>query len=470
MGQPILLPNVPYRDFSTGMVNEVANALLPVSAARLVANFHLDVIGKLIQRNGTTRLGNDVSPGDTILGLFNFVNSAGTVRQVIAGAGSSVFNFSDPNWIAVRGGLTPNRKQRFTQFVDLVFMVNGAESLATWNGVAGAFGATNTAGAPVARYIESFKNRVFLGSLSGAEDRIQYSSINNGDTITWPSTNFIDVNRKDGENITGLKRNGNLLIIFKENSLYRWDGRSVDADLVTDVGTTSQESVANAKGFTFFFNPRGIYLTQGGFPVEISRPVDRWIRGMSAGFYDDVAGWTDRDHYYCHIGTTTVDGTTFTNAGLVYTISKKSWHAYTFADDFRVFTVRRAVDGTLTILGGDTNGAVQTMLSGNTDNGDPIVYEFESKEFEYDSRGSLKTITDAAAYSTVAGPTSFGVRADGRSDVHPFGQLSGPVSRFRGVDISGRFFSFKLWGSNTGTPVELDGFEVIAANSQGFID
>lgn len=455
-------------DLSGGMMSNVSDHLLPNNTAKLSVNLNYDVIGEATQRNGTTQLGNTLA--GICKGLFQFINSDGTLNRLVSVFSNTVYYFNGTSWVTTENVAT-SEKVRFTSFLNLIFRVGGGDTTKTWNGNAGSgWGLVNVSGAPIGKFIETFKDRMYISGNSTYPDRLYFSSISStSGTITWTtSTDFLDVNPEDGNNITGLKKISNLLLIFKERTMYRWNGSSTDAEVVVDIGTPSQESIASAKGMVFFFNPQGIYVTNGGYPTELSRPVANFIKGMSASFYTEVAGFCDDDHYYCSIGNSTVNGITFSNVWLCYTISTQTWYAYSFADSFRF--LRSYVDtiGTVNYVGGDTDGMVQYIFDGTTDNGTPINYEYQTKEWSFVSPNCVTQISKMGVMVENGVGSQWMYNSD-KQGFKTLGEVKDRSTILKGLNIKGNQIAFKLAGSNRYTPIKFTGYEFIDYLSEGYV-
>jgi hypothetical protein len=123
----------------------------------------------------------------------------------------------------------------------------------------------------------------------------------------------------------------------------------------------------------------------------------------------------------------------------------------------------------ITYVGGDTSGNVQTLLSGNTDNGTAIQFEYETKEFEFESRASTKVLQEFAIFMTNGAGSTVSVSEDG-GVFKPAGQIRGLVTHLRNLNKRGHYFKGKVHGSNKATPVVLDGYEFVAVQSLGYLD
>ena len=456
------------RDLSGGMVSFASDVLIPDNAAKFSMNFHFDVVGKATQRDGTTLLGDVVSSTHDCQGLFQHI--AGGTNRLLSVFNGVVYAYNGTTWSSTNTVSSASAKVRFADFIGYAFQVGGGSSPASWDG--GSWGSTNLSGAPTTTLLAPYKDRLYLAGNSTYPDRVFFSSIVSlSNTITWnQNTQYFDVNPDDHGNITALAVTSNVLLILKRHATYRWNGSGL-FQLEGDAGTTSQESVALSPrgGLAFFFNENGVYMTNGGYNMEVSRPIYDWVKAVDPTYYESVAGFCDADHYYCSVGDITKDGRTFSNVWFVYTLSSKNWGIYSFADSFRVLTRRQAADGTITYVGGDTDGAVQTLFSGTTDNGAAIAYEHRSKRFEFGSRATTKEIKRMATFTEPAVGATFSIDADGRG-FKTVGQAKNPVSFIDSVNVGGRGLTFKMMGTNKGTPVVYEGFELIDWENDGYVN
>lgn len=188
---------------------------------------------------------------------------------------------------------------------------------------------------------------------------------------------------------------------------------------------------------------------------------------MSPANYSSVSGYCDQDHYYCNIGNVTKDGRTYTNVWIVYTISSQVLAVYSLGANFKAMTKYVTTSGAVTYVGGET-ALVHTLMSGNTDNGTPITWEWESKELEFDSRGTNKSISKIAAYMASGGGGVLQMRRDDGS-FYTVGECSKDINIFKTENFNFNVTRLKMSGTNTATPIALHGIEVIDGVSKGFV-
>jgi len=268
-------------------------------------------------------------------------------------------------------------KARFAQFLNLTWMVNGAngDPVATYDGVT--FGTTQVpASFPKGDYIQAgFEGRVWVANKG--EDIVYYTDIVQ---FTPPSTyvltfdaatNFIkNFSPQNGESITGLFVVPRALLIFKQNHIYRvYGASSVDAYPAYNVGTYSQESIVQTKDGVYFHHSSGFYkFAYDSEPVEISRRVIDFVRAISRTNYENITGVYDGfDNIEWAVGSVVVEGVTYSNCVMRYTISTQVWTIYDYMGGAITAMIRYDNGTTIDSYVGNASGKLGLMGSGNTD-------------------------------------------------------------------------------------------------------
>lgn len=476
---------VQYNDLSGGMVTQVSDDLLPQNTATLSINLQYDVIGDVTQRSGTSLLGSQVSAGNGCDGLAQFISSDLTKNRLVAAFGGTNYAFDGASWSGIGGGMTPGIAVRYTSFWNNLYRVGGGQGTYSWNGSGSMNGVT---GSPTGKYIMPYKQRLYIAGDPTYPNRLWFSTIAdfNG-SFTFDTTNlseqYIDfTSGRANDVITGLGKISNLLIIFLNNVIYRWNGSSTDPEVIIDVGCSSQDSVVNSKGLIYFFNPSGFFTTDSGYPQEISRPIYDWIQGIDPANYGKIYGGQDADHVYWFVGDVTLTkvkrdsslatGRTFKNVCIVYTISSKNWYVYSYANNLRFLYSYTGTDNAVSLVGGDTLGNVLKLNTGTTDyvstGNSPIFYEWESKEEFFGSRSETDQINQMAWFMDNGKGAQVSVSSEGKP-FETIGQITDRVTMFPAVNTKGHFFQFRLAGANIGSPIVFTGFEIFDATNLGYV-
>ncbi len=471
--------NVDFMDHSSGMFDSVsvADAIMPVNSVRHAVNVEFGrPRGAISQRRGTTVLGDQAGAGGAdIKGLYNFRSQNGTDSKLLVASNTVIRYLNGSAWTNTITGLTTTLKTRFITFLNRVAFMNGTDQAQAWAGT----GAWETTGGPldIANYPDTkfavlLKSRILAAGNATNPCRIFESSLPSAGAISWTSGyRNTDVFADDGNgNINGLASNGRVVIIFKERAQYRYDGDSLV--FIVNIGTTSHESLCtDDQGVMYFFgqgaNSVGFYASTGGYPQKISRPIQKWIEAIDPDYYDDIAGFTDGNTVRWSIGSVTMDGVIYANAWLVYNISDKTWTTANYTDRFLVFSQYIDSTGNITTVAGDTDGYVQTIDSGNTDNGTGISYECERAPIFFGQRGTTKYIDQLTTHCTDIQGMNVGMRIDGKYNF--IGGINQKNKKFDNLNLRGRKMSPMIFGINSGEPFIFDGFSFPRVIDEGNI-
>lgn len=474
--QPVLRASI-----KSGLITQsaVAENDYPMDAVLESINFHFDIIGQMTLRKGSTLLGNTFS--GNILGLYNFRDSgAGTNNQLIMVNGTIAYYLVNTTWTAKRTGLTSGSKARFSTLLDYVFMVNGTEATAVWDGnPATSFLTTgNAASAPTGKFVENYRARMWIAGNTTYPDRVYYSSTPSAVTtpvVTWDTSvttgQWIDISPSDGENITALHRTKNALLVFKNNHIYNiFSINQVDPDPKFNVGTYSQESVVETKNGVYFHHPTGFYRYNGDVQ-EVSRPIIDIVNNITLANYSKVAGYleSDGDHIRWSVGNVTYGGVTYTNMEVRYTISTQIWTHYSVPTQYLVGASYN--DGTtITTVIGDNSGNIQTINSGVTDNGTEIFYSIIHPSDDVDGLRSTVKIVNTMFFMH-NGMTGANVNYQTPDDIlndfkKPVGQLKNSETGFSNLNVRGRTLKFKISGTSKGQPISYEGYQILQGTSQ----
>ena len=379
-------------DFSGGCQIRSNKYLMKQNQVIRAQNVISETLGSFTKRKGYTQLGNVMTVGKDILMNAEFQYGTTPTRKHIAvcnaASESEVYVLSGSTWGQQAQNLTAGAKARGTDFVDYFFLVNYSDATRSYSGSAWST-STNVTSAPKAKYVESYSDRLYLGycDVGGTDypSRVYYSSLTASDeTITWDTTNdWFPVETNDGDHITALAKNKTYLIIFKENSMFRYNGTLGVKNLKAiswNLGAVSQESVVIDENLILFYSRKGVCVYTGGEPKIISRAIQPIIDRVNQSNLGDISAGISGDIYYCYVGTLTSalpgDSAALEKVMLVYDISQNIWTYFTLADEPTAFGEYTS-SGEKLLSFGDSNGEVFTLNSGTTDDGTAIATNIE---------------------------------------------------------------------------------------------
>lgn len=462
---------------------QLNDTVAPENAIELAVNMNFDRIGAIQTRLGISTYASALAGAIIAFGTLSIQATA--VRRLLAQVADDIFSWDGATWTTVRG-LSGSTKARFSQFLNLTFMVNGNSTIAGTDNPASfdgtTFGTTNVpASLPKGDYIQAgFEGRIWVADK--ALDRLYYTDIvqpvGAGYVITANTPcDFIEkFSPQDGQSITGLFRIQKALLVFKQNNIYRvYGASSVDPYPAYYVGTYSQESIVQAKDGIYFHHSSGFYkFAYDSQPIEISRRVKDFVDNIQRSNYENVVGIFDgKDAVEWAVGSVTVSGVTFSNCIMRYTISTQVWTIY----DVNTESPKAMVlydDGTNIIpVVGTGTGKVGKLNDGNTDFGLPIIWEFITGWVSFIEQWShVKDLSGMAVYTQNGAGATVQFQKDKQTENEwtDVGTLKQEfMSLFPNMNTNDfNKICFRIKGQSIGDPIIYEGMEFLALQDKGY--
>lgn len=301
----------PVRDLGGGVNQAVSPFLVGPNEMKSVINYDLNQIGALEKVTGYAQHGDDIQ-SDTV-GLSPLYYGSGQQVQIAAadtGAAVDTYKYdsSDGSWDAQSLTLGTGFKCEFAQFLDGLFMVNFNDDTYFYNGSTWST-STNTTNAPKARYVLRYLDRLYLAyvDISGTthNSRVVMSELpDDSYNISWDTSDdglYFDVAPKNGDFITGLGNNFSRLLVFKEETLWRYDTNSL-FQFPGAPGTNNNRTIVNVLDSTVYFHSSGVFGVQGNQVINYSRKVQHIIDGVSSTNLDKLCAYGKGDYYYIYLG------------------------------------------------------------------------------------------------------------------------------------------------------------------------
>lgn len=373
---------IPYPTEGTIRSAQLNDTVCPENSVQLALNMNFDKVGAIQTRPGVATYATTLGGSVTAFGTLGI--QATPSYKLFAQVGTDVSVWNGAAWVSVRT-TTVATKARFSQWLNYTYMANGTDELQASNGgafsaVAGVVPATTM---PVGNFIQAgFDGRIWIGNKTN--DALYYSDIvqftpPSTYTLTYTATNFIkNFSPQDGESMTGLFRVPRALLVFKQNHIFRvYSASSVDPYPAYNVGTFSQESIVQAKDGLYFHHSSGFYhFNYDSQPTEISRRVIDFVKAIPRSSYGNIVGIYDGfDSVKWSVGAVTVEGVTYSNCQMRYTISTQVWTIYDFGSTAITALVMFDNGTTIDQVCGTSTGLVGKLDSGTTDFGSSIYYE-----------------------------------------------------------------------------------------------
>jgi len=472
---------IPYPTEGVIRSAQLNDTVCPENSVQLAINMHFDRIGSMTTRLGVATYATTLAGSVTSFGTLNI---QGGNKRLFGQVAKDISMWNGSTWASVRT-TTVTTKARYSQWLNEIWMVNGNTGDAVQKSAGGVFSAVGVpAGFPKGDFIEAgYDGRVWVADAS--KDTLYYTDIvqfdgtlNTYDALTFTlADNFISkFSPQNGESITGLFRVPKALLVFKENHIYRVYGISnVDPYPAYNVGTFSQESIVQGKDGVYFHHSSGFFkFTYDSQPTEISRRVSDFVKAIPRSAYANVVGVYDGyDAIKWSVGPLTVEGVTYANCQMRYSISTQVWTIYDFASTSITALIRYDNGTTIEQVAGTSTGLVGKLDSGNTDFSTAIYYEFIDRWRSFsDLYGHNKIIRGLAVLSENGGGTLFQYQTD-KDVVNKWKDIAALKSCYTSTfesETTKDFnkIRFRMRGNSTGTPIIFDGIELVSLEDTGF--
>ncbi len=472
---------VPYP--TEGMIRsaQLNDTVTPENSVQLGLNINFDRVGAWQTRLGAQTLYSTRTGSITSFGTLNI---QGGVKKLYSQVGTDISVWTGTVWSTVRTA-TVTTKARFSQWLNRLYMVNGTDALQVSSGstfsAESGFVPSGPAMPATVDFIQAgFDGRIWLASK--LSDALYYSNIVQFSppstyTITYTATNFIStLSSQDGESITGLFRVPRALLVFKQNHIYRvYSATNIDPYPAYNVGTYSQESIVQAKDGLYFHHPSGFYkFNYDGQPTEISKRVIDFVKAIPRSAYENVVGIYDGyDAVKWSVGPATVEGVSYTNLQMRYTISTQIWTVYDFPNN-TITALVNFDDGTnLYQVVGTSIGRVGQLDSGNDDFGVAIPYDFIDRWRSFTEMYSKSKSVSGIMVSSQNGAGALLQYQTQKAGPNVWEDIDTLYEEYDSLfpNASTDDFSiirFRLKGYTSGTQIVFCGIELLSIQDKGF--
>lgn len=231
---------------------DTADQLAENEAVRIY-NAYIRKKGKLEKRSGQSLTGNDIG-ADPIINGFGWKQDNGTKWNFQYTKGV-LYYLNGTTWTALDNAFTASATTMcFIAAKNKVYMCNGVDNIHSFNGSSTTLNSCLTdlgSSIPKSKQLIWWKNYMFSlvdVDLGGTvyPQRVYFSNLNDPDT--WTTANdYFDVNKSDGQPITGGGILEKFLVLFKEKSSFVMTG-SVPSEWRIDGTNNNLQSVENGIG------------------------------------------------------------------------------------------------------------------------------------------------------------------------------------------------------------------------------
>lgn len=195
------------------------------------------------------------------------------------------------------------------------FAGNGENILQSWAGGSGTWGTVANSPKAASLCVTASSNRLVAtrfytttggpsgGAGTSSKHHVYFSAA--GDPTSWPTTNYVELDPNDGEEIQACIAWRDYVFVFKNTKFYVFTGESTDADgnpvfnyrkVDVGAGMVAPRAVAMHETGVYFVDRNGLYVTTGDTPTKLSGAIDPVFFGLETDYYTDASFygvWSD---------------------------------------------------------------------------------------------------------------------------------------------------------------------------------
>lgn len=355
------IPEIRVLNPGRGLNNLVSDSLIKDQESSDLQNIQFVESGCVSKSYGFTAVGTGLSNNPKGLAAF-YVSTAN--RYVLTVDGTQLKYLNSGTWTAISGAsFTAGQEVNFVQCNDTLYIWDGDNSgCALTSGLS----LSRLTTAPNAQFgiwysgvqcvagVPNRPNRLYIsdsttsaGDFTNASGTLSNSTeVPTATVFAGTGAKFVDINPGDGDVITGLAKFQNVLVIFKEHSIWQLtfdtSGSTVVSQISASQGCVSHKSVDNVENDVFYLSRDGYYVL-GNEPNyynvirsnELSNRINPTIQTISSGNLDRAASIFYNFRFYSSIAS---GGTAYNNKTLTYDRRYLGWsindhiHANSFTE------------------------------------------------------------------------------------------------------------------------------------------
>ncbi len=316
--------------------------------------------GAARKRMGYTGVGTGLTNAPKGLGAYISESS----NYVIISDTGTLKKYQSGSWSALAGAITldPSANITMTSLFQKTYAWDGVNSGVVWDGTT----VTRPGTMPKAKFSVIYKGYHVASGVPGQPFRLYFSPIAEPSRFTRSAavggggielndaTNVpgatvftgdntpqaIDINKNDGQKVTGLGFFQDVLIVFKENSIYQLYFNSTGSFVVERIsssyGAVNHTAIASVENDCYFLTDKGIYVL-GNEPNyyasirtnELSSRIKPLLQRINPAQWERCRAYYWDDRYFL---TVPLDNATTCNALIVY---DRRFYAWAYWDNIQ---------------------------------------------------------------------------------------------------------------------------------------
>jgi hypothetical protein len=469
-----------YQTFSVvnpgkGLNNLISDSLIDDKESSDLENIQFVESGAPSKAPGYTQVGDTLSNNPRCLG--SYVDTSAN-RYLITVDGTALKYLNSSTWTTISGATFDSSAQiNMTQAAGLLFISDGVSGMAQLSGLT----LTRPTSTPKAKFsiyyngyhmaagVATQENRLYISTLSDASDFTNAATtLNNSTEVPGASAfagtgaNFVDINKNDGDKITGLAKFNDVLVIFKEKSVYQLtfaaDGTPTVQAVTKNYGCVGHRTIENVDNDVFFLSRNGVYVL-GNEPNyfnvirtnELSSRVHTTIDTISQTYYTNATAVFFNYVYYLGIPT---DSTGKNTVCLTYDKRFLAFSKWTHVKPECFTTFIDSNNMEAMYFTSNTTNKVYKMTPGSySADGVAISCSWTSKAFDLGKFAEYKRWIDCTVYfRQFLGQVTVEILTDGGNVVK-----TSSISALSGGGIGSKLWGADFFGGNVSSSVSVAG-------------
>lgn len=417
-----------------GLNNLISDNLINNQESSSLENIQFIESGAPAKAFGFTNVGSGLSNNPRGLAFFN--DTIAGNRDLLTVDGTALSYLNSTTWTTIAGAAFDNASQiNFTQARGAMYIMDGVNAIAK---LASGRTLTRNGHSPKAKFSIYYMGRHFAAGVDGQPNRLYISKSTDaseftvttggtqpqpdntndvdsgtanvpgatafsGDTPGLTNANLVDINKFDGDKITGLVKFQSVLIIFKERSIFQLTldpstGLPTITQITKSYGCVSHRSIDNVENEVFFLTRNGVYVL-GNEPNyfnvirtnELSSRIHPIIETINPTNYTNATALFNQYVYYLGIPS---GGVTTNNQVITYDRRFTAWSKLThiMPECFTLYTDSTNTDTIYFTSASSVN--VYKFTSNYDSNGAAISAQWTSKAFDVGNFNDYKRYID----------------------------------------------------------------------------
>lgn len=308
------------------------------------------------------------------------------------------YNFENSSLTLLKQSLKTNNKCNFVKYLNGVFITNGHDNPMYYKTSDNSVEVLELTGADnqtiIGEAVASFRSRLFVAQGS----KLYFSALGNyNDFATANDAGYIADFHIDTAQIVALKPYQEYLAIYKEDQTYLLSGSSPsDFSIVpfSNKGACSSNGTATVNNKQYFFSNGLFALSQTGelnqivMSSEITLNIKPVLNDINFNKKDSIIllPYEQKNQLWCFVP---MQNNNYINTVFVYDYTNNAWVKREMPQNITSACVYNK-----SILTGDSLGNVYLEDNGNTFNGEPINFLYQTSFFALGTNSERKTIEE----------------------------------------------------------------------------